>query len=180
MTILAAHASRLCSILALSAIVCGVAGSTPTEAAGPIAGPVARNNSRKRLVKLPDLTCTLQVFKDSAANKPLTSGQVLGYGSGRHSVWVRRIVENKGGQPARDFEFRFAVRNGTTDLIYKKDMLTLPPGLAKIYPLVEVKLTSTNRLYMNASVDPDNVVKESHEGRYSQRCHFRIDATVVA
>jgi len=109
--------------------------------------------------------------------KPIANGGSLGYGGGAPKVWIRVIVENAGGGAAQDFQTSVRVKNNGTTKFSKTETLTLPSGLAKIYPLVQVPLGMSNNIQAGVSADTGNTVKESNEGNNS--CTFSVNASVV-
>ena len=109
--------------------------------------------------------------------KPVANGATLGYGGGAPKVWVRVVVENRGAAAANDFQTSVDVKNNGANTFSETETLTLPGGLAKIYPLVQVHLGKSNNIQATVSADTGNAVRESNERNNS--CSFSVSASVV-
>ena len=140
--------------------------------------PVARRGKATRIVAKPDLRCTIQAYKDAAGMQPVANGQALAWGGGAPKVYIRVIVENGGAKDATNFKNVVSIKRNGSSIFSANETLTLPKGLAKMYPLVAVNLPGTsNQITANISADGTKTVSETNE--YNNSCSFSVSASVV-
>jgi hypothetical protein len=164
-------------LLSFASLFCigALAPAAEATAARPTAG---RALPRGPLTYKPDLRCSIQAFEDAAGMKPVANGQQLAYGGGAPKLYVRVVLENAGKGDAKNFDTSVSIKNGGINAFSAAETLTIPGGLAKMYPLVPVNLPgTTNKVVAKISADTGSDVSEFNESNNS--CTFTSTIAIV-
>ncbi len=133
----------------------------------------------KRAIRsLPDLRCRVRVWEDAAGTKPVTNGGTLGYGGGNPKLYAQVIIENTGSVDAAAAASTVSIKRHGGQVAGYNETLTIPAGLAKIYPTVRIDLPSiTNPIAIDVNVDTGSAVRERSE--LNNTCSFSTTVSVV-
>jgi hypothetical protein len=163
-------------LLSIASLLMLGAFATTSEATAAL--PTARRAARPGpLTYKPDLRCSIQAFEDAAGMKPVANGQALAYGGGAPKLYVRVVLENAGKADAKNFKNSVSIKNGYT-AFSADETLTIPAGLAKIYPLVQVNLPGkSNTVVAKITADTGSHVSETSEA--NNACTFTSSVSIV-
>ncbi|MCH9679861.1 MAG: hypothetical protein K0V04_00380 [Deltaproteobacteria bacterium] len=130
------------------------------------------------IVSKPDLRCRISVWEDAAMTKPVTNGQVLGYGGGGPKLYAQAIIENRGLQNAGTSSSSVTMKRNNGTFKAFNDSLAIPAGLAKIYPTVQIPLQGASTdVEILVQLDKGGAVNESSE--LNNTCKFTTRVNIV-
>jgi hypothetical protein len=161
-----------CAALAVAVHAAAPRPNQPRQAGPPLPQAVAT-----RTQVLPDLTCTLEGFKDAAGTIPLPPGGTVASGGGSVQVFIRMTARNGGGITAKDFSVTFASSSGWP-LHSMLPLESLTGGATHVYPLSSFTYSAVAaKVTITGQVDSPNRVKESNEG--NNTCTFELNEQTV-
>jgi hypothetical protein len=122
---------------------------------------------------MPDLTCMLEGFKDSAGTMPLPPGGTVVSSGPIVSVFIRITVKNSSTtHAAKDFSVTFESSSGWPPHSMLP-LATVGPGETRVYPLARFDYSAASaKVKVTGKADSPNRVKESNEN--NNTCTFEF------
>jgi hypothetical protein len=169
-------------LMVAAGIFFGAALSVAVQAAAPSANPQPQQTKvvqRAPLpVVLPDLACTIQVFRDAAGTTAVPPGGSVMSGGGTVSAFVRLTVKNDGAVAKADGVTAKLASSSGAPMNVMLPPVSLAAGATHSYPLQEFKYGAiSSNVTITGTVDPNSTVKESNEG--NNTCSFSFKEQTV-